>query len=49
MQLTRDSRSAVQNAIYNVKVIRQGRLKSVIIRHTFEQLEAIKHYKRLPL
>lgn len=48
MQLTRASTSAVRNAGYNVKVIRQGRLKSVIVRHIFEQLEAIKHYKRLP-
>lgn len=47
MQLTRIATGAARQAGYNV-LSRQGRLKSVIVLHTYEQLEAIKNYKRTP-
>lgn len=48
MQLTRIATSSARNAGYNVSVIKQGRLKSVMTRHVYEQLQAIKNYVRVP-
>lgn len=47
MQLTRIATTSARNAGYAV-VARQGRLKSVIVYHIFEQLNAIKNYKKKP-
>lgn len=47
MQLTRIATTSARQKGYNV-VARQGRLKSVILYRVFEQLEAIKHYKKKP-
>lgn len=48
MQLTRASTDLARKAGYHVKSVRQGRLKSVIVRHVFDQHEAIKNYQRKP-
>lgn len=48
MQLTRISTTVAREAGYNVKSIRQGRLKSVIVRHIYEQTLAIKNYVKKP-
>ena len=47
MQLTRVATTSARRAGYDI-VARQGRLKSVIVYHIFEQLEAIKNYKKKP-
>lgn len=47
MQLTRVATAAARSAGYDI-VARQGRLKSVITYHIFEQLEAIKNYRKKP-
>lgn len=47
IQLTRIATSSARHAGYDV-VCRQGRLKSVMVRHVFEQEEAIKTYVRKP-
>lgn len=47
MQLTRIATTSARNAGYDI-VARQGRLKSVIVYHIFEQLESIKNYKKKP-
>lgn len=48
MQLTRVSTTVARKKGYRVKSIRQGRLKSVIIRHIYEQNEEIKKYVKKP-
>ncbi|MFC0290603.1 DNA topoisomerase [Bombilactobacillus bombi] len=48
MQLTRASTDVARKANYSVKSVRQGRLKSVIIRHIYEQEQARKNYVRKP-
>lgn len=48
MQLTRLATSYARQNGYPIAVSRQGRLKSVIAYHIYEQLEAIKNYKRKP-
>lgn len=47
MQLTRVATTSARDAGYDI-VARQGRLKSVMVYHIFEQLEAIKHYHKKP-
>lgn len=47
MQLTRIATTSAREAGYNI-VARQGRLKSVITLKVFEQLKAIKAYKKKP-
>lgn len=47
MQLTRIATLSARHAGYNV-VSKQGRLKSVMVRHIFEQEEAIKNYVKKP-
>lgn len=47
MQLTRIATLSARHAGYNV-VSKQGRLKSVMVRHIFEQEEAIKKYVKKP-
>ena len=47
MQLTRIATTSARQAGYDI-VARQGRLKSVIVYHIFEQLKAIKAYKKKP-
>ena len=47
MQLTRIATTSARREGYDI-VARQGRLKSVIVYHIFEQLEAIKNYKKKP-
>ncbi|NVY95869.1 hypothetical protein HU830_01425 [Lactobacillus sp. DCY120] len=48
MQLTRASTTVARSAGYDVKSIRQGRLKSVIVRRIYDQMEAIKRYVKQP-
>lgn len=48
MQLTRIATQAAREAGYNVSVVRQGRLKSVMVSHVYEQLQAIKNYVKKP-
>lgn len=48
MQLTRVSTTVARKKGYRVKSIRQGRLKSVMIRHIYEQNEEIKKYVKKP-
>lgn len=48
MQETRAATTVAQSYGYGIKSVRQGRLKSVIIRHIYEQLEAIKNYVKKP-
>ncbi len=48
MQLTRIATTVTKQAGYPVKVVREGRLKSLMVRHVYEQLMAIKNYKRKP-
>lgn len=47
MQLTRIATAAARNSGYNA-VVRQGRLKSVIVKMVADQLDAIKNYKKTP-
>lgn len=48
MQLTRIATTVTKKAGYPVKVVREGRLKSLMARHVYEQLLAIKNYQRKP-
>ena len=48
MQLTRLSTRAAQAQGYNVKVVRQGRLKSVMTKLVADQLARVKAYKKVP-
>lgn len=48
MQLTRIATYAGRSAGYSVKVLRLGRLKSVIVRQVYDQLEAVKNYVKTP-
>lgn len=48
MQLTRLSTRAAQSKGYNVTVVRQGRLKSVMTKLVADQLERVKAYKKVP-
>lgn len=48
MQLTRLATTYARQTGYPIKSARQGRLKSVIVRHIFEQEDAIKNYKKTP-
>lgn len=48
MQLTRIATLAARQAGYAVRVVNQGRLKSVIVLKVWQQLDAIKHYVRTP-
>lgn len=48
MQLTRIATTVSKQAGYPVMVVREGRLKSLIVRHVYEQLEALRNYKRKP-
>ncbi|GAX02911.1 DNA topoisomerase I [Secundilactobacillus pentosiphilus] len=48
MQLTRIATTVTKQAGYPVRVVREGRLKSLMVRHVYEQLMAIKNYKRKP-
>lgn len=48
MQLTRIATTVTKQAGYPVKVVREGRLKSLMVRHVYEQLLALKNYKRKP-
>lgn len=48
MQLTRLATGLVRQAGYDVKVLPQGRLKSVIIGMIYQREQAIKHYVRKP-
>lgn len=48
MQLTRIATTVTKQAGYPVKVVREGRLKSLMVRHVYEQLMAIKNYVRKP-
>lgn len=48
LPLTRAATTLVRNAGYKVKVVNQGRLKSVMISLIFKQWQEIKNYKRRP-
>ncbi|MFS8177606.1 toprim domain-containing protein [Limosilactobacillus reuteri] len=48
MQATRVSTTLARSEGYRVKVINQGRLKSVMLAFTFDQLQRIKHYQKKP-
>lgn len=48
MQLTALATTSARMGGYNVRVANQGRLKSVILVHIYDQLEAIKNYVRKP-
>jgi DNA topoisomerase-3 len=48
MQLTRIATIVARSNGYRVKVAREGRLKSAMLWHIFEQLQAIKHYVKKP-
>ncbi|MTV81217.1 DNA topoisomerase [Secundilactobacillus folii] len=48
MQLTRIATTVTKQAGYPVRVVREGRLKSLMVRHVYEQLLAIKNYRRTP-
>ncbi|MFC6253426.1 DNA topoisomerase [Secundilactobacillus hailunensis] len=46
MQLTRIATTVTKQAGYPVKVVREGRLKSLMVRHVHEQATLVKNYKR---
>lgn len=48
MQLTRLATSMTRSHGYNVNVVRQGRLKSVMTKLVADQLLRVKQYKRVP-
>lgn len=48
MQLTRLATSYIRNAGYHVKVVNQGRLKSVMMAMVYKREQAIKNYVKKP-
>lgn len=48
MQLTRIATTVSKDAGYPVKVVREGRLKSLMVRHVYEQVLALQRYQRKP-
>lgn len=48
MQLTRLATDAARSKGYDVKVVRQGRLKSVMTKLVADQLARVKSYKKVP-